>query len=206
VRSAAKTALNVLATVAILPALASYHLRRLVLGADRALEGSTQALALLPGLPGVYLRRAFLRQTLAYCDWTATVHVGTLFSQTGARLESNVYVGPHCHLGLVHLEADVLVAAGVHIPSGANTHALDRVDLPISQQGNTREVVRIGSGTWIGSAAVVLASVGRHSVVGAGAVVTRPVPDHVIAAGVPARVIRSRHPEAAGPPDSTSGR
>jgi acetyltransferase-like isoleucine patch superfamily enzyme len=52
--------------------------------------------------------------------------------------------------------------------------------------------VRIGEGAWIGSAAVVMADVGRHSVVGAGSVVTKPIPDGVVAAGVPARVIRQR--------------
>ncbi len=93
-----------------------------MLGADRALEGSTQALAWLPGLLGVYLRRAFLCQALAHCDRSASVHFGTIFSQAGARLDANVYVGPRCHLGLVHLERDVLLAAGVHVPSGGDTH------------------------------------------------------------------------------------
>jgi acetyltransferase-like isoleucine patch superfamily enzyme len=37
-----------------------------------------------------------------------------------------------------------------------------------------------------------MADVGRHSVVGAGSVVTKPIPDGVVAAGVPARVIRQR--------------
>ena len=58
--------------------------------------------------------------------------------------------------------------------------------------------MRIGEGTWVGSAAVVLADVGRHCVIGAGAVVTVPIPDYAIAAGVPARVIRSRQPVTAG--------
>jgi virginiamycin A acetyltransferase len=53
-------------------------------------------------------------------------------------------------------------------------------------------MVRIGSGTWVGAGAVIMADVGRGSIVGAGAVVTKPVPDRVLAAGVPARVIRSR--------------
>ena len=52
-------------------------------------------------------------------------------------------------------------------------------------------------GTWMGSAAVVLADVGQHCVVGAGAVVTSPIPDYAVAAGVPARVIRSRRPAPA---------
>jgi acetyltransferase-like isoleucine patch superfamily enzyme len=58
--------------------------------------------------------------------------------------------------------------------------------------------VRIGAGTWIGSGSVILADVGRNSIIGAGSVVTRPIPDEVVAAGTPARVIR--HRRAAGLP------
>ena len=52
--------------------------------------------------------------------------------------------------------------------------------------------IRIGEGTWVGSAAIILADVGKHCVIGAGAVVTSPIPDYAIAAGVPAKVIRDR--------------
>ena len=100
------------ATVAVVPFLLSFLLRASVVGRDRAIEGSTQALGLVPGLAGQYLRRAFLARTLASFHWTATVEFGTLFSSAGARLDENVYVGPRCHLGLVHLERDVLVGAG----------------------------------------------------------------------------------------------
>lgn len=120
------------------------------------------------------------------------MHFGTIFSQAGARLDANVYVWPRCHLGLVHLERDVLLAAGVHVPSGADTHGTDRVDVPIREQDGQRTRVVIGEDSWVGSAAIVLADVGRHSVVAAGSVVTKPVPDYVVAAGVPARVIKER--------------
>jgi acetyltransferase-like isoleucine patch superfamily enzyme len=46
----------------------------------------------------------------------------------------------------------------------------------------------------VGSAAIILADVGKHCVIGAGSVVTKPLPDYVVAAGVPARVIKSRQP------------
>jgi virginiamycin A acetyltransferase len=52
--------------------------------------------------------------------------------------------------------------------------------------------VRIGAGAWIGSAAIVLADVGSETIVAAGSVVTKALPDRVIAAGVPARVVRRR--------------
>jgi virginiamycin A acetyltransferase len=191
-REAVNRTLHALATLAVAPSLVSFHLRKHVIGADRALEGSTQALAVLPGLFGVYLRRAFLAHAIAYCDRTAAVHYGTILSQAGARLDANVYVGPGCHLGLVHLKRNVLLAAGVHVPSGGATHGTEAVDVPIRDQEGTRRLVTIGEGTWVGSAAIVLADVGRDVVIGAGAVVTRPIPDAVVAAGVPARVIRSR--------------
>jgi len=181
-----------LASVAVAPALISFALRRLVVGPDRALEGSSQAMAVIPGLLGEYLRRAFLSRVLAHCDRTSVVQYGTIFSQVGARLDANVYVGPRCHLGLVHLERDVLLAAGVHVPSGGATHGTADLHRAIREQPGIRQMVTVGEGTWVGSAAIVLAEVGRHCVIGAGAVVTKPLPDFVIAAGVPARIVRHR--------------
>jgi acetyltransferase-like isoleucine patch superfamily enzyme len=202
-REAAKALAHGAATAVIVPALVSYRLRALVLGRDRALEGSTQALALLPGVLGQYLRRAFLAQTLDHCARSATIEFGTIFSQAGVRIGDRAYVGPRCHLGLVSVEADVLIAAGVHIPSGPSTHGIADLSVPIRDQPGERRRVTIGEGAWIGSAAVVLADVGARTVVGAGAVVTTPLPPHVIAGGVPARVIRTRE-RAANAHDSPS--
>ena len=53
--------------------------------------------------------------------------------------------------------------------------------------------ITIGRDTWIGDRAVVLADVGSHCVIGAGSVVTRPIPDYAIAVGVPAQVVRYRN-------------
>jgi acetyltransferase-like isoleucine patch superfamily enzyme len=192
VREVAKAAARFLALLAVLPALASFAIRARILGRDRALAGSSQALSLVPGLPGQYLRRAFLAHAIAGCARTAVVEFGTIFSRAGARLDEGAYVGPRCHLGLVHIERDALLAAGVHVPSGARTHGTADSETPIRDQPGEVALVRIGAGAWIGSAAVVLADVGRGTVVGAGAVVTKPLPDGVVAAGVPARVIRSR--------------
>ncbi|MCU0704087.1 MAG: acyltransferase [Fimbriiglobus sp.] len=179
----------------ILPVWVQYQLMRRMVGDSRALEGATQTLAGLPGTVGAMLRGAFLRLVLAKCAPSAEVCYGTLLSQAGAVIEDRVYVGPRCHLGLVHLEVDVLLAAGVHVPSGGNTHFIDDPEVPIREQGGERKVVRIGRGAWVGSAAVVLADVGEGTVVGAGSVVTRPLPPNVIAAGVPAKVIRPRFPD-----------
>jgi virginiamycin A acetyltransferase len=191
-REFTKRAIRGLATICVAPLVVSFRIRARAIGEDAALMGSTQLLSLVPGLTGRYLRQAFLARALAFCHPTATVEFGTIFSQAGARLDAWCYVGPGCHLGLVHVEQDALLAAGVHVPSGGRTHGTGRLDIPMREQTGERRMVRIGAGSWIGSAAVVMADVGRDAIVGAGAVVTRPVPDRAIAGGVPARVLGHR--------------
>lgn len=191
-RVLAKALARGVAQILALPWVVSFVVRRTLIGADRAIEGSTQALAWLPGLPGQYVRRAFLQHALEYCASSATIGHGVLISQAGTRFEENVYVGPCCHIGLAHIGRNTLISAGVHIPSGGTTHGIDDLSLPIRDQEGVRTVVSIGENCWIGSAAVVLNDVGADAVVGAGAVVTRPVPAGAIAGGVPARIIRLR--------------
>jgi acetyltransferase-like isoleucine patch superfamily enzyme len=183
---------RVIATLLVLPSLISFGIRRMMLGPDRALMGSSQALALVPGIVGQYMRAAFLRRVLAHCAPSAAIEFGTIFSKVGARIDENVYVGPMCHIGLAHLERDVLLGAGVHVPSGSETHGLDDIEVPIREQPGRLQMITIGAGSWIGSGTIVMADVGSNSVVGAGSVVTRPLPGAAIAAGAPAKVVRSR--------------
>jgi acetyltransferase-like isoleucine patch superfamily enzyme len=191
-KESVKAVARAVASLCVLPSLISFGIRRVVLGPDRALMGSAQALALVPGVVGQYLRAAFLRRVLAHCAPSATIEFGTIFSKVGARIDEHVYVGPMCHIGLAHLEREVLLGAGVHVPSGSETHGIDDIDVPIREQPGRRQMITIGAGSWIGSGAIVMADVGPNSVVGAGSVVTRPLPGATIAAGVPAKVIRSR--------------
>ena len=191
-RESLKRAAHLIARAAVLPSVLSLYVRSSIVGRDRALENSMQAWAVVPGLIGVYLRRAFLCSVLPACARTATIEFGVLLSSASARIGEGAYIGPRCHLGRVNIERDVLLAAGVHIPSGPHTHGTSEKDVPIRDQPGDKREVRIGAGSWIGSAAIVLADVGEATIVGAGSVVTRPLPDRVIAAGVPARVVRAR--------------
>ncbi|MDW8198386.1 MAG: DapH/DapD/GlmU-related protein [Gemmataceae bacterium] len=187
-----KAAARLLALVVVAPVVLGYWLNAQLIGRGRALESATQLLSLVPGVSGQYLRRAFLQCALARCHPSATVEFGTFFSQPGACLDENVYIGPRCILGWVHLERDVLLAANVHIPSGGHTHYFHDPTKPIREQGGERTLVTIGEGAWIGTGAIILADVGAGAVVAAGSVVTKPVPENVIVAGVPAQVIRHR--------------
>lgn len=196
-KNIAKTLADGLALVIVFPALAIYFASRSVLG-DRAFAGWSQGLALLPGMTGAYLRRAFYRGTLRRCDSGCHVSFGTTFSHSGAELGRNVYVGNYCSLGDVTLGDDVLVASHVSIINGGRQHGIDRLGPPIREQSGLWTRVSIGRDSWIGERAVVMADVGDHCVIGAGSVVTRPIPDRAIAVGCPARIIRYRG-EAASP-------
>lgn len=190
-RNLLKCGIRAIATIAVAPALLSFWIRSALVGRDRALVGSTQALSLIPGLPGQYLRRAFLMRVIAYCGPNAVIEFGVLLSQTGCRIDDYAYIGPRCHLGLVHIGKNAMLAAGVHIPSGPRTHGTE-TGTPMREQEGAGRLVSIGEGAWVGSNAVIMADIGRDSIVGAGAVVTKPLPDKVIAGGVPARIIRRR--------------
>ena len=192
-RELAKSAARGAAHVAVFPAVVSFACRSILLDRDRALQPTSQWMSLIPGLTGQYLRRAFLSRALAQCDKSAVIEHGTTFCRAGSRIGPNVYIGVRCHLGLVDVERDVLIASGVHIPSGANTHGIDDPVQPIREQSRAERAVRIGAGAWIGERAVIMSDVGADAVVGAGAVVTKPVPSWAVSAGVPAKVLRRRN-------------
>jgi maltose O-acetyltransferase len=73
-------------------------------------------------------------------------------------------------------------------------HRFADVGNPIGGQGKDVAAVVIEDDVWIGIRVMILpgVTIGRSSVIGAGAVVTKDIPPYSVAAGVPARVIRRR--------------
>ncbi len=94
--------------------------------------------------------------------------------------------------GLITIGNDVMFGPGVRVFS--ENHVFADSDRTIKSQGVERSTVVIGDDCWIGSGTTITANVriGRGVVVGAGSVVTQDLPDFSIAAGAPAKVIRSR--------------
>jgi virginiamycin A acetyltransferase len=187
-----KALVRSLALVLVLPAFLLYRLAALLLGRNRAFPGWSQTFSLVPGLSGVYLRWAFYRLVLPRCRKDACISFGTIISHPTAELGRGTYVGAYCILGDVTLEDDVLLGSQVSVINGGGQHGIERLDIPMREQPGTWTRVTIGRDSWIGDRAIVLADVGKHCVIGAGSVVTKPIPDYAIAAGVPAKVLRYR--------------
>lgn len=117
------------------------------------------------------------------------VHSDTPVLRIGARTQ----IGNHAHIVATHqieIGASVLIADRFFVAD--NAHEFADPALPVRDQGLRRLApVRIGDGSWIGeNVCVVGASIGQHSVVGANSVVTRDLPDHCVAAGSPAIVLK----------------
>lgn len=111
------------------------------------------------------------------------------------RIGSHVWIGPQAYLDARNLVMEDYVGWGPGARILGSVHVGEPVDVPIITTDLLIKPVVIGRGADIGVNVVVLPGVrvGANSIVGAGAVVTRDIPDGCIAAGVPARVLRMRY-------------
>jgi virginiamycin A acetyltransferase len=176
----------------LLPALLMFQLQVICQGREAAFTGWCQLLSLLPGVSGVWLRRAFLKRCARQCGAGVCVSFGSVFSSSRVSIGDNAYIGHFCSVGEVTIEQDVLIASHVSLMNGVHQHATDRLDIPIREQPGNYAHITIGRDTWIGEHATVAADVGQHCVIGAGALVLKPVPDFAVAVGVPARIVGDR--------------
>ena len=103
--------------------------------------------------------------------------------------------GHHCTLAALdslRIGEDCLLAEMVSIRD--HDHRFDDLEIPIREQGAVSAPVVLGKNVWLGAKVTVLkgVTIGDNAIVGAGAVVTKDIPENAICAGVPARVIRLR--------------
>ena len=113
--------------------------------------------------------------------------------------ETVVRIGDRCLIGkgtgiVGHFSIEIGddVWTGHHVYITDQNHGYEDVDLPISRQSMPERPVSIGDGSWLGHGSIVLpgSRIGKHVVVGANSVVTGDLPDHCVAVGSPARVVR----------------
>lgn len=91
--------------------------------------------------------------------------------------------------GSITIEDDVQIAGNVSLLSN-NHDPYERMILPCKP-------ILIQKGAWIGANVVILPgiSIGKHSIVGAGSVVTKDVPNYAVVVGNPAKVIKTLDPD-----------
>lgn len=112
----------------------------------------------------------------------------------GIVIGDNSGLGVDCIVrGPLDIGANVMMGPDVRIMTVK--HNTSRTDIPMNRQGHfPKQKVTIGDDVWIGARVVILPgiTVGSGSIIGAGAVVTKDVPEYAVVAGVPAKVIKYR--------------
>ncbi len=135
----------------------------------------------------------------------------------GIILGDNVYIGRNSSIYCKN--GDIVLGDRVNLSSSCTIMSSNRIDVgqgtvigaycyllsggeydyksevPFAEQSgmNTKGALSIGENCWLGARVTVLdgAGIGDHCVIGAGAVVTTPIPSHSIAVGMPATVIKT---------------
>ena len=128
------------------------------------------------------------------CGRNVTVERGAYFGDgRGITIGNNSGIGVNCKIQQnVKIGNDVMMGEDVIIMT--TTHKFDDCSIPMRIQGLENLPVIIEDDIWIGSRVIILpgTKIGKGSIIGAGAVVTKDVPKYSIVGGVPAKVIRSR--------------
>lgn len=115
-----------------------------------------------------------------YANWGCNMHVGHSFYANFSLTvvdDADIYIGDN-----VMIAPNVVIATGTHPVCPELRERTYQYNMP----------VHIGNRVWIGAGAIILpgVTVGDNSVIGAGSVVTKDIPENVVAAGNPCRVIR----------------
>ena len=159
-------------------------------GSRSLFAGQAQALALVPGKFGSYLRVAYYCKTLRRCSKQGYIGFGSFFAHPEAELGICYYIGAYTIIGKALIGDHATIASHVSVLSGKNQHGFMEIGKPIQEQSGFFAEISIGENCWIGNNSVVMADLGRHTVVAAGSVVVSSTQGEEIVAGNPARVVK----------------
>ncbi|MEA5551758.1 DapH/DapD/GlmU-related protein [Anabaena cylindrica UHCC 0172] len=122
------------------------------------------------------------------------VLIGAL-NKTEIKIGQDTFIGPGvCIAGPGNIKIGKYCLIAAHTGIYANNHNFTDPIEPIKYQGITRKGIVIEDDCWLGHGVKVLdgVTIGKGSVIGAGAVVTKDIPPFSVAVGIPARVIKNR--------------
>ena len=191
-REIAKVVLNRLSQLLSLPLVILCKLEEVVTSrdTDTLFNICTHLVALLPGLPGVFLRRGFYSLTLEDCSLNSYIGFGTIFSHRATCIGDHVYIGSYALIGSSVLGEHCLIGSRASILSGTGLHELGDDGRWTSYTADRLQKITLEKNVWVGEGAIVAADVGQGAMIAAGAVITSNIKSYVMMAGNPARFVK----------------
>ena len=151
-----------------------------------------QLISLIPGKIGIYIRAAFYRFTLEYFHLANHVMFGTLISKMKTRIGKGCVIGAYATIGLAEIGDGVGIGTKASILSGRHQHNFDDPEKGIFEREGTYSPICIGNDVLVGEQSIVMANIGEKSILGAGSVVVKDIPDFTVAVGNPAKPVKNR--------------
>ena len=136
--------------------------------------------------PGVEFRRGFR----AELGPDARIEIGALCCFTHDVIMS-------CNTS-IEIGARAILGQGAYVVDG--NHRFRDLDVHFLDQGYEYRPIRIGAEAIVHSKCTIVNDIGERAIIGANAVITKPIPPYCVAGGVPARVLEYYGPPGQGPP------
>ena len=146
-----------------------------------------ELLSTVPTLAGGFLRSAYYWSSCTRVSPDAYLHLGSMIAHRDVTIGKGTVIGVHSLIGYADIGDNVLCGAFVSVISGKYQHGRpeERSGGDVVTEVFTR--IMIGSDSWIGQGAILLANVGRQCTVGAGSIVYNEVQEGSTVLGNPAR-------------------
>jgi maltose O-acetyltransferase len=116
----------------------------------------------------------------------------TIHSANNVEIGDYSRIGEYVHIwgkGGIRIGKNTMIAT--HVILSSNSHD---PNAEIMIETNSAAPIIVGDNVWLGANSIVLqgVSIGSGTIIGAGSVVTKNIPENVVAVGIPAKILRSR--------------
>lgn len=151
---------------------------------------------MIKGTKGLAIRYILFKSIVKKCGNNVSIHPNVFILNPGnLSVGDNVSIHPMCYieaLGGIELGNNISIAHGATLMSTG--HNINRLDVPINDQGVFKKKLIINDNVWIGAKSTLLAGIviESGSVVGAGALVNKNIKRNMVVGGVPAKELKER--------------
>ncbi len=191
-RETVKKLTRYIAAIIISPFILFAWIGRVLFRTEAMFTFCGQLISMIPDPFGIFFRVAYYMFTIDQCPYDGHIMFGAIISKKNTKIGRNYIIGVRSILGLVEIGDNTAIAHDVHIMSGRRQHNFENTDKSIIDGDSVFTCTHIGHNVFIGNGCIIMADIGDYCIIGAGSVVVNPIPPYSVAAGNPAKVIKSR--------------